>query len=82
VRIPVDRLLLKPAVSAGMSPFVLLSLAHLFRTTTEDADPITVTALDGGLYRVDDGRHRYFASVIAGRPDVLATLEPSDQETP
>jgi hypothetical protein len=74
MRIPVDRLLLKPAVTVGMSPWVLHSLAHRYRTTTEDADPITVTALDGGLYRIEDGRHRYFASVIAGRPDVLAVL--------
>jgi hypothetical protein len=81
VRVPLDRLLLKPNVSAGVSPWVLLSLAHMYRSTDGDAPPITVRP-EGDHYRVLDGRHRFLASVIAGRPTVLATLEPSDQEIP
>lgn len=77
MRIPLDRLLLKPNIPAGISLWVLLSLAQMYRSTDGDAPPITVRA-EGDHYRVLDGRHRYLASVIAGRMDVLATLEPLD----
>lgn len=77
MRVPLDRLLLKPNVSAGVSPWVLFSLAQMYRSTDGDAPPITVRP-EGDHYRVLDGRHRYLASVIAGRVDVLCQLEVLD----
>lgn len=73
-RIRVDRIIVSEPVPAGMSPLVVMSLAYMYRSTTEDADPITVTR-EGPHYRVADGRHRYLASVIAGRRRILATIE-------
>lgn len=74
-RIRVDQILLPKPVPAGLNAYVLMSLAYLFRATSEDVEPITV-AREGRLYRVVDGRHRYLASVIAGRSRVLAEIEP------
>lgn len=72
-RIAIHKLVLLPNVAAGMNPLVLLSLAHFYRSTADDAAPITVEEY-GHLYRILDGRHRYFASVIAGRHKVLAQI--------
>jgi hypothetical protein len=74
VRIPLDRLVLKPNVSAGANILVVASLAHMLRSTTGDPPPITVRA-EGDLYRILDGRHRFLAAVMAGRADVLAQLD-------
>ena len=75
-RIRVDHCLIVPNVSAGMNPLVIMSLAYLYRSTTEDAEPITVRR-EGDYWRIVDGRHRWMASVIAGRRRVLATeVEP------
>jgi hypothetical protein len=73
-RIRVDRILLPEPVSAGMNPLVLMSLAHHYRSTTDDVDPILVRR-EGKHYRISDGRHRFVASVIAGRRRVFATVE-------
>jgi hypothetical protein len=73
MRVRVEQVLLPPAVSAGMNPYVLMSLAYLLRSTTEDPPPIHVTR-EGDYYRIHDGRHRFVAAVLAGRPDVLAEL--------
>jgi hypothetical protein len=73
-RIRVDRILIAPNVAAGMNPLVVMSLAYLYRSTTEDVAPIVVRR-EGEHYRITDGRHRYFASVIAGRRRVLAVVE-------
>lgn len=75
-RIPVSSLLMLDNIPAGMNPLVLMSLAYMFRSTTQDAAPILVRP-EGDLYRVLDGRHRAVASVIAGRPDVPCILEES-----
>lgn len=74
-RIRVERLRIRPNVSAGMDVLVLMSLAAMMRKTTEDPPPIRVSELNGGNWRVEDGRHRFFGAVIAGRPDVLAVEE-------
>jgi hypothetical protein len=73
-RIPVERLHLLPNVAAGMDPCVLLGLVPRLRKTSEDWDPIVVRE-DAGGWLVVDGRHRFFASVISGRSDVLAVEE-------
>jgi hypothetical protein len=57
-----------------MNPLVVMSLVYMYRSTTEDAPPITVQR-EGKHYRILDGRHRYIASVIAGRRRVLANVE-------
>jgi hypothetical protein len=54
---------------------VIGGLLKKLRTTSEDWEPIIVQAVDDGTFIVKDGRHRFFANVIAGRPDVLAKLE-------
>jgi hypothetical protein len=74
IRIPIERLHLKKPVTAGMDPCVLLGLVPKLRKTTEDWDPILVREHVGG-WEIQDGRHRFFASVIAGRPDILAEIE-------
>jgi hypothetical protein len=81
VRVPLDRLLLKPNIPAGASVYVLASLVLLYRHTTDDAPPVEVRDLGGGLWRILDGRHRYLASVIAGRPDLLAEPEAAPPKT-
>ena len=73
-RIRVDRLLVPPNLPAGMNVLVVMSLVYMYRSTTEDAPPITVRR-EGRNYRITDGRHRYMASVIAGRRRVLAYVE-------
>lgn len=55
---------------AGMNVLVLMSLAYLLKSTTEDPEPVIVEAEDNG-FRISDGRHRAVAALIAGRPDVL-----------
>lgn len=73
-RIPLERLHLKPNIPAGMDVCVLLGLVPLLRKTAQDHDPILVKE-DAGGWEIQDGRHRFFASVIAGRPDILAEQE-------
>jgi hypothetical protein len=74
-RLRLDRLLFPDPVAAGLNPFVLFSLAYLYRSSNDDADPITVTRERDDLYRIRDGRHRAMASMIAGRKTVLAVIE-------
>jgi hypothetical protein len=74
-RAPVDRLRLKPNIPAGMDPCILLGLVPKLRKTDEDWEPIVVRLGTDGVWQIQDGRHRFFASVIAGRRDVLAVEE-------
>lgn len=74
-RVRVEDLRLKPNIPAGMDPYVLLGLVPLMRRTAQDHTPIRVLPLGDGTWRVMDGRHRFLAAVIAGRPDVLAQLD-------
>jgi len=70
-----ERLILPRPVTAGMNPLKLMAMAYEFRATTEDREPIHVTCVDGtDLYRITDGRHRFVASLIAGRPAVLSHI--------
>src|SRR5215207_5679918 len=66
MHIRLDRLLYPDPVPAGMNPFVLMSLAYLYRSSNEDAEPILVEYAANGLYEIKDGRHRAVASMIAG----------------
>jgi hypothetical protein len=75
VRIPLQQLCVSANVTAGLNPLVVMSLAYAYRCSTGDVDPILVRRIGRDRYRVTDGRHRFVASLIAGRPDVLAELE-------
>ena len=72
--VPLEALLVKQPVPAGMNLDVIRSLVPLYRGTTEDTTPIVVRREAAG-WRVMDGRHRFIASLIAGRASVLATEE-------
>ena len=74
-RVPIEDVRLPRNVAAGVNFLVLASLAHLLRATTEDPPPILVQPLENATYRVSDGRTRFLAAVVAGRPDVLAELD-------
>lgn len=67
-----DRLLYPDPVAAGMNYLVIASLVHLYRSSNEDAPPITVQQEGSGYWRIVDGRHRSVASMVAGRKTVLA----------
>jgi hypothetical protein len=71
--IPVDQLLMPPNITAGSNMLELASLAYMYRTTLDDAEPIDV-APEGKYYRIVDGKHRFMASVVAGRVDVLCEV--------
>jgi len=72
--VPLEQLLVKEPVSAGMNLAVVQELVPFYRSTTEDTTPIIVRRERQG-WRVMDGRHRFISSLIAGRPSVLASEE-------
>lgn len=74
VRVPIDRLRFKDPIPAGMNGYQLLGLVPLLKGSNEDYDPIEIDrpCPACSTATVLDGRHRWIASVIAGRPDVLA----------
>jgi ParB-like chromosome segregation protein Spo0J len=72
MKLPLHRILLPKPVPAGMNPLVLMSLTYAIRTGAR-TEPITVTR-EGKHYRITDGRHRFMASVIAGRDYVHAKV--------
>lgn len=80
-RVPLELLRLKPPVTAGLSPYTLLGMVPLLRNTTLDHAPILVDArcTGCGSWRVQDGRHRFVGSVMAGRHDILAKLDPGGE---
>jgi hypothetical protein len=73
-RLPIERILLHGRVPAGCNILVIASLTHMYRSSSEDAPPIRVRR-KGKHYVIVDGRHRFIASVISGRHDVLAEVE-------
>lgn len=81
MRIPISRLVLKDNIPAGANLLVIASLALMYRSSSEDAEPAEVRDLGNGYWRVLDGRHRFLASVIAGRPDLLCEIESGNAVT-
>lgn len=73
ILIELNRLLYPEPVSAGMNPFVLMSLAYFYRSGNEHTAPIQVTPVSA-FYRISDGRHRAVAAMIAGRKTILAEI--------
>lgn len=81
MRLRLSEVVLKDNVTAGISPWCLMSLAHALRSTSADVEPpVRVLPIEGvPFFRLMDGRHRFMASVLAGRPDVLAVLDEPDR---
>lgn len=75
IRVRIEDIQLSPNVPAGCNPYVLMSLAYMLRGCTDDPPPVLVRPTGHGTYRITDGRHRYLAVVLAGRPDVLCQLD-------
>lgn len=75
-RAPIDRLRFKDPIPAGMDPYVSLGMVPLLRGSNEDHEPALLDepCPTCGTATVLDGRHRWIASVIAGRPDLLADM--------
>lgn len=73
-RVLLHTLLVVPNIPAGMDGGVALGFVKMLRTTNEDWDPILVRR-EGEFWRIIDGRHRFVASLIAGRKDILAVEE-------
>lgn len=73
-RIRVERLMILPNIPAGMNVLVIMSLVYAMRSSHFDPPPIVVQR-QGKAYRILDGRHRFFAAVIAGRHNVLCVIE-------
>lgn len=72
--IRVDKILVKPNIPAGMNPLVVMSLVLMYRSSAEHTEPIVVRK-EGKFYRVLDGRHRFLASIIAGRRRIKAVVD-------
>jgi hypothetical protein len=80
-RVRVEHLALLANSTAGCDPFTVMAHAHRMRWSPSwDPAPVlvnreTVPGVNPPLWRVLDGRHRFLAAVIAGRPDVLCVEE-------
>ena len=73
--VPLHLIVLPPNLPAGLSPWVLFTIAHSRRNAGQQVlEPIAVRRHPDwpGGWQVVDGRHRYCASVMAGCSDVLA----------
>lgn len=77
LRVPINKLRFKDPIVAGLNAFTMMGMVPLLRSTALDHDPVLVDAPceTCGTRTVFDGRHRWIASVIAGRSDVLAREE-------
>lgn len=70
-RVRVESLSLGANVVAGCNPYVVMSLAYMMRATHDDPPPVLVTYLGDDKWTIHDGRHRFCAAVMSGRPDLL-----------
>jgi hypothetical protein len=77
VELRLDSLLVLRNVTAGMDWAVIgLHVARLRKTNLPVDPPIRVyPEAATGFYRIADGRHRFVASLIAGRDTVYAVIE-------
>jgi hypothetical protein len=74
-RVRLENLLIGKNVPAGMNGYVVMGKVPHLRGTTEDEEPILVKHVSGDVFRISDGRHRFVASIIAGRSDILCKLD-------
>ena len=70
---PIERLLFPPPVPDGLNVALINGLGwHMRIYPNWHPTPIMVAAREDGLWRIEDGRHRVIAAMMAGRPTVLA----------
>lgn len=78
IEIPVQSILLPPPVPAGMNYLALGSIAYAAKTQHQHLDPPgIVDEVFPGIWRIVEGRHRFFGAVIAGRPTIQTYLRGS-----
>jgi hypothetical protein len=71
--VPLHCLVMPPNMPAGLDWAVIGLWVTRFRKTPQACDPpIVVVKLPCGLWRIEDGRHRYLAAHIAGRTHIDA----------
>lgn len=78
---PIACLLFPIPVTDGLNLAVLISL-YDWMIVDPDWHPLPVKlarAQTDGLWRIEDGRHRVIASMMAGRTHVLAVEDGTDQ---
>lgn len=69
--VPIEHLVLKPPVSAGMDLDIIIAKVPLYRGTRRHEGPAPVrrrAGLPAPYWELSDGRHRLFGAVIGGRP--------------
>ena len=76
VELRLDSLLVLRNVTAGLDWAVIGANVARLRKTNLPVDPPIRVYEDSGFYRIADGRHRFVASLIAGRDAILAIVEP------
>jgi hypothetical protein len=84
LRVPIQRLRFKDPITAGMNPYNLLGMVPLVRDHALDHPAALVgpPCSSCGTRTVLDGRHRWIASVMAGRHDLLTEEDPTWTEPP
>ena len=80
-RLGLQYLRVKQPVPAGMSPYTLLGMVPLMRTTVQDHPPALVDdpCPSCRSWRLQDGRHRFGAALMAGRSDLLVRRDPGGE---
>lgn len=77
--IPLHHISLPANIPAGLSPFVLFAIVHTLRNGYDaghgpgQTEPIDVRGTDGD-YVVSEGRHRFIAHYIAGKPSARCVV--------
>jgi hypothetical protein len=74
IELRMEQIALPPNVPAGMNFLKLGHMTYVMRATTEHFDPIEVSEIGDGFYRITDGRHRFISALIAGRPSIQAIV--------
>lgn len=78
MKIPLHTIVLRPNIPAGMDWSVIGHFVSIFRKYSKPCDPpVLVSPMENGLWRLVDGKHRFFASVIAGRTEIEAEIDPN-----
>lgn len=75
--LPLHHLRLKANIPAGMNVLRICAIADGLRNVGVEVEPITVRRLGPEDWLVTEGRHRFVASYVAGRVDVLCVEEVS-----
>jgi hypothetical protein len=67
-QLPVHVIRPQEPVPAGMSVLVMCAVAATLRNTHDQVEPVQVRRDDVGEWHLVEGRHRWLAHWIAGRP--------------